>query len=258
MKWPEELVLVRHDVSRFNVLKEIKAADPLYQEFRIAFESDPDSEETVKLARMVAKVFSLGVSDPETLLLHEESPLAETVGRKLRIIHGKSVPDIIFVSPYKRTRFTLAGLIRGWPELNDVKIFEDERIREQEHGIATLFNDWRVFYTLYPEQRKFAEMQGSYWYRYPQGESVPDVRERVRSWVSTVVRDFAGKKVLAVTHHLCILAIRANLERMSAEQFIEVDKHDKPHNCSVTTYRGNPNKGSNGKLELVQYNQVLY
>ena len=34
-----------------------------------------------------------------------------------------------------------------------VKIIEDERIREQEHGLSSIYNDWRVFFTLHPEQK---------------------------------------------------------------------------------------------------------
>ena len=55
---------------------------------------------------------------------------------------------------------------------------------------------------------------------------------------------------MAITHHLTILATRANFERLSPEEFLHLDKHDKPLNCGVTRYIGNPNLGSRGKLVL--------
>jgi hypothetical protein len=63
---------------------------------------------------------------------------------------------------------------------------------------------------------------------------------------------------MAVTHHLSILALRANLERFGAPEFQRLDNEEKPINCGVTIYRGNPNAGEDGHLELDRYNQKLY
>jgi broad specificity phosphatase PhoE len=76
-------------------------------------------------------------------------------------------------------------------------------------------------------------------------------------WVNTLIREYAGKRVLAVTHHLTILAIRAQLERLGPEEFIALDRNEKPINCGVTIYRGDPNQGEDGRLILAQYNQKL-
>ncbi|MFZ2038820.1 MAG: hypothetical protein WAV11_02695 [Minisyncoccia bacterium] len=76
--------------------------------------------------------------------------------------------------------------------------------------------------------------------------------------MTTVVRDFPEKFVFCVSHHLDILSIRANLERWSAEQFIKVDNEDKPINCGVTAYCGNPKKGKEGRFELQYYNRKFY
>ena len=64
--------------------------------------------------------------------------------------------------------------------------------------------------------------------------------------------------MLAITHHLNILATRANLERLNAEQFETVDEKEKPINCGVTIYRGHSKKGTNGKLVLEAYNEKLF
>jgi broad specificity phosphatase PhoE len=258
MKWPELLLLIRHDISEYNILKEKKEKSVIYQEFLQSYDKDWQSNETKELVEQVLSELKLGLGDASTPLLDSEAKRAEEVGKNLRERYGDELPDIIFVSPYKRTVATLQGIMRGWPELESVKIVEEERIRELEHGLALVYSDWRIMNVFHPEQKTLRAFEGSYWYRYPQGENIPDVRERNRSWMKTLTRDFAGKRILAVTHHLNILALRANLERWDADTFLHTDETDKPSNCSVTTYRGNPNKGAAGRFELEQYNECLY
>ncbi len=255
MKWPKLLTLVRHDTSAYNALIKQKQNSVVFQDFIAAFKDDKTSQQTVALAKQVQEMFSLGVGDADT-------PLADTEGRQayetgVALSKGQT-PNIIFVSPYARTWCTLEHITRGWPALKKVRIVEDERIREQEHGLALLYNDWRVFHTLHPEQAALYELEGPYWYRYPQGENKPDVRQRIRSWFDALVRDYVEQNVFVVTHHLTILAIRANLERLTAKQFIHLDQCDKPINCGVTTYAGDQTKGRNGKLVLQSYNAKLY
>ena len=124
--------------------------------------------------------------------------------------------------------------------------------------MALLYNDWRVFVSLYPEQAELRNIQGKYWYRYPQGENIPEVRERIRSWLTTLVRDYQNKKVMAITHNMTILALRANVERLSADEFLRLDSKDRPINCGVTIYRGTPDQGKDGTLVLETYNEKLY
>jgi len=255
MKWPEYIVLVRHDVSAYNQLKITRTSNPDYQKFLEYFEKDPICSKTKAMAEEMGKIYSLSQGDHDTPLANE-GVQAKKVGENLK--KELELPDVIYLSPYLRTRETLKKLIEGWPELADVKVVEDERIREQEHGLATIFNDWKVFYTLYPEQKKLHDLSGDYWYRWPQGENVPDVRLRIRSWLDTLVRDYSEQKVLVVTHHLTILSLRAALERLSADDFIELNENNKPLNAGVTIYRGDPKKGKDGKLILESYNKKLY
>jgi broad specificity phosphatase PhoE len=256
MKWPETLSLIRHDTSAYNVLKPQKNASPLYQEFIKAYDKNPDSDESHRLALEVKGQFSLTCADHDTPLAQGSGIQAEIMAKNLK--KRIDLPDIIFVSPYQRTKSTLEMMIKGWPELKKVKTVMEERITEQDHGLALLYNDWRVFNVFYPDQRDLFNRQGNYRYRYPQGENIPDVRERLRSWMNTVTRDYKEENVLAVTHHLSILAFRANLERLSEDEFLKLDKDEKPINCGVTIYRGKPNEGKDGHLVLVDYNVKLY
>lgn len=102
------------------------------------------------------------------------------------------------------------------------------------------------------------KLEGDYEYRFLNGENKADVRDRVRSFLTTLIRENAGQNVLVVSHHLTLLSLRSNLERWGREKFIETDRNDKPINCGVTIYRGNSEQGNDGKLILEGYNQKLY
>ena len=256
MKWPKYIMLVRHDKSAYNILKEQKERDPTYQKFLRAYERNWRSWRTRRLARKAHKKFALNVSDARTPLLAGAGQDAMAVGMALQ--HAIEPPDVILVSPYKRTMDTLTNLVRGWPELANVRTYEDGRLREQEHGLVSLYNDRRLFFVFHPEQRELYELEGPYWYRYPQGENVPDVRARAHSLTSTLIREFFEKNVLVVSHHLNILAMIANLRRLNDKEFLRLDKEEKPINCGVTLFRGYAARGRDGKLEMVFYNKKFY
>lgn len=256
MKWPKILALVRHGQSAYNVLRAQKEADPLFQQFRKAFEKDHRSAEARDLAVQVTEKFALGISDYNTPLTAEGVRQAKETGMGLSGLIP--IPDIVFVSPYHRAKETFQHIKEEWGSAMQAKLVLDDRIREQEHGLSLLYNDWRVFQTLHPEQKDFYKMMGPYWYQFPQGESVSEVRDRVRLFIEMLIRECAGKNVLVVTHHLTILSIRANMERLSSEEFIHFDEHEKPINCGVTVYEGKPDLGTNGKLQLLRYNECLW
>jgi broad specificity phosphatase PhoE len=248
-------MLIRHDMSDYNILKEQKEKDKTYQKFLRAYERNWQSWWTRHLARKAQKKFALDVSDACTPLVDKTGKDAMAVGAALR--NEFDLPDVILVSPYKRTLCTLENLMKGWPELNNVPVYEEERIREQEHGELLLYNDRKVFFALHPLQRELYEQEGPYRYCYPQGENVPRVRERANSITGTLIR-FAGKNVLIVSHHLNILSMIANFRRLGEKEFLRLDKEEKPINCGVTLFRGHPDRGKDGKLELVFYNRKYY
>ncbi len=197
MKWPNTITVVRHGQSAYNELKELKNADPLYCDFKKAHNRrHKDPEIARKIAQQLIKdgKFILGTGDHDTKLTERGGHQAEITGSRLSEIID--VPDVIFVSPYIRTGQTLARMALGWPELAAVKTVEEERMREQEHGLTLLYNDWRIFNVIHPEQEMLRDLQGPYWYRYPQGENVPDLRERHRSLTGTFTRDYQNQNVL--------------------------------------------------------------
>lgn len=255
MKWPASTTVIRHDVSKYNVLWELKAKSELYQDFKREFEKDWTSVRCYELALQVKEELALPYSNKDTPLVEVQSDRAYYTGCSLEDRDEK--PDVIFVSPFLRTKQTFEAIKRGYPALADVRFYYDERIREQDYGIAELYNDWRVFHVLHPDQKRLYDQKGDYWYQYPQGESRTQVRDRARSFATTLTRDFHNKKVMVFTHHLWLLAFVANMERWDDVQFENINQTDKPLNCGVTTFRGIPNYGSNGKFFLESYNQDL-
>lgn len=257
MKWPTSITLIRHEQSAYNELRGCKKNDALYQEFKAAFTVDHRSLKTRWLAEEVNKKFSLGVSDYETPLTPSGEICAFQTGQSIRLNHDHPLPNVVLVSPYVRTQQTYEHLRIGWPELRSIPVVYDDRIREQEHGLSLLYNDWRVFHVFHPEQKQLYDLMGPYWYQYPQGESVPQVRDRVRSIINTLIREYVGMHVFIITHHLTILSFRANFERLSAQEFVRLDEKKKSVNGGLTLYRGDPHRGGNGKLELVYYNRSI-
>ena len=258
MKWPSSITLVRHGESQYNELRRRKEQDPRYLLFKRLFDEDPQSSECRNLAEEMWKKFVLNASDYNTPLTDTGHSQAKRTGAKMpNIIHEQ--PDAIIVSPYRRTRETFDDMeSAAWPLIRSDRRIYDDRIREQEHGLSLIYNDWRIFQVFHPEQHALQKLQGPYWYQYPQGESVSQVRDRIRSFTSTLIREYAGKHVMLVTHHLTILSIRANFERLLPEEFIRLDEKEKPRNCSVTIYRCNPDRGADGKLELNCYNKCFW
>lgn len=257
MKWPSSITFIRHGQSAYNILKAQKQADPVYQEFIKAFTRDHRSKETRRLAAIISARYQSKTGDAKTPLTKAGIQQARITGTN--ILGYATAPDVVFVSPYKRTNDTFEHIAHG-AKLNSksYQIVADNRIREQEHGLSLLYSDWRVFQTMHPEQKLLHDKQGAYWYQYPQGESVSMVQDRIRSFNDMLIREYAGANVWVISHHLTKLSFRANIERWSPAEFIRVDNNEKPVNCGVTIYTGNPKAGKNGKLELKHYNLKLY
>lgn len=251
MTGPENLIIVRHAVSAYNDSKTRREQNPDYQAFRKAYETDWQSEETKRLAEKMRKVLVLPGTEADTLVKEDLSWQPEAVGKSLK--EKTALPDLIIVSPYVRTVQTYERMTRGWKELLRVPTILDPRIREREHGVMPTYGDKRIFFTFNPEERELFE-SGEYEYRYPGGENIEDVKVRVESWLEDLIKDHAGKRILAITHHETILVKRMAIEGLGKEDFLRIDKEDKPINCGVTTYQNN---GENG-LELVSYNQKLF
>ncbi len=263
--WPDELHLVRHGESEYNILKALKAVDPMYQEFKAEYEKwdrrmkasknwldELPHKKLIDLARQVNGKYSLGCSDPDTKLTAYGVWQAQQTGKTL--VDIIEPPDVVFCSPYERTKQTFENVAMFCPQLKTAKFYEEDRIRELEHGLATVYNDWRVFHVFHPEQKVLFDITGSYDYCFPNGENIARGRDRIRRWFDKLVREFAGKKVWAFSHHLTILTIVGLYDHWDRDTFIEWDKNRVPPNLSVTTFCST----NTGKPKLTEYGKVHY
>lgn len=104
--------------------------------------------------------FALKTNDYETHLTDTGAEQSRAIGKYLKT--AIPCPDVILVSPYFRTRHTLWRMRENWQKLKEVIAFSDDRIREQEHGLALLYNDEKIFHTFHPEQKMLYDLMGHY------------------------------------------------------------------------------------------------
>lgn len=133
--------------------------------------------------------------------------------------------SLLYRSPYQRTRQTMDHLVKGAGlDLDDVRIFEDPRLREVDTG-----------YEDYESQQKKRDQFGWFYYRYAGGESPADCFDRVATFLDTFYRQIERKGAtsgLIVSHGLTIRCIVMRFLHLSIEEFESLRN---PDNCDVIT-----------------------
>lgn len=249
-KWPDNLYLIRHGQSRRNVDREAAKATGAHADF------------------------SKGIRDQDTPLTPVGEMQALSVGVELRKRHPHAGTferpiEVLYISPYLRTRQTANKIIEGLGYTPKHVIY-DERIREIEFGLLDGLSREGIA-AKYPEELRRREREGKYWYRAPGGESRPDVKIRIRSFLDTLVRDCRGLNVAVVCHSVIVLSFRATLEKWQEDDYLQVDKEDDVKNASLTHYRYEvvgkrpaPSREEkwaeydHKKLVLKEYNSIFY
>lgn len=233
-KWPDNLLIVRHGRSKRN----------------------HDREEAKAKGQHVD--FSDGVRDQDTPLVAVGSMQCLALGVELskRFPAGSHYPprpiDRIYVSPYLRTRQTMKEVIKGLGY--EPQIVVDERIREIEFGLLDGLTRQGVE-AKYPEEVKRRAKEGKYFYRPPGGESRPDVKIRLRSFIDTLVRDCMGLNVVVICHSVVVLGFRALIEKWGEDEYLQVDRENDVKNASLTHYAFDTDLR---KLRLMEYNSIFY
>ena len=152
--------------------------------------------------------------------------------------------DRYYASPYVRTRETAALL-----NLPHAEWRLDQRLRERDWGEISSM-PFKEFETKHPQNHFLKKIDALYW-RPPGGESIADVRLRVRSIFDTLHRECEGQSVILVTHGEFMSAARAGVQYLSDEEWLEADENKayKIHNTHLFHYsRRDPfNNGKIGK-----------
>src|SRR4051812_2706720 len=132
---------------------------------------------------------------------------------------------LAYCSPFRRARETMAGLLEGAGlDAASVRIFEDPRLREVEHGYVDL-----------GPQEDLRRAHGWFYYRFHGGESPADCYDRTSGFLDGLMRQAERKKAdraLVVTHSLTIRCFVMRFLHLSVEQF---DAMHGPDNCEVVT-----------------------
>lgn len=132
---------------------------------------------------------------------------------------------LIYCSPFRRARQTLEGLLDGAQVPRDsVRVFEDPRLREVEHGYSDV-----------DDQEELRQTHGWFYYRFSGGESPADCYDRSSSFLESLMRQVERKKAskaVVVTHSLTIRCFVMRFLHLTVEQF---DSMSGIGNCKVIT-----------------------
>ena len=81
---------------------------------------------------------------------------------------------------------------------------------------------------------------------------------RLRSFVDTLGREFAGERVVIVSHQVVIMVFRYLLERLTEAEVLAIDRAAEVANCSITSYELDPDAGPRGGMRIVAFNDVRH
>merc|ERR1712039_596555 len=151
--------------------------------------------------------------------------------RLLKLLRTESVK--FTVSPYTRTRETLNGILQAWgAEASSIKVREDVRIREQEFGNF----DCEDMTPYFKEKKKF----GSFYYRFPDGESPADCYDRASTFWESVYRSWEDNEAdnqVIVSHGMMILVVVMRLFKLKISEF---DSFASLTNCEFVVLEREP------------------
>ena len=187
--------------------------------------------------------------DPDTPLSDNGIAQARALGRHLAAADADERPDVVLGSPYVRAASTMEHVLEDWPDAPAP--VHDERLRERDLGLFDGFTGQGIRDT-YPEEAERRAAMGKFYYRPPGGESWTDVVLRIRSLLTDIRAEHAGRRVWVFSHQAVIMSFRYLLENLTEEELLRTDGEQPLGNCSLTTYRAT----DEGRLELVSYGAV--
>ena len=132
---------------------------------------------------------------------------------------------LTYCSPFRRTRETLACVLDGAGVLGEkVRVYEDPRLREVEHGYEDV-----------AAQDSLRRTHGWFYYRFRDGESPADCYDRTSGFLESLMRQVErkqAKRTLVVTHSLTIRCFVMRFLHLTVEQF---ELMASPANADVIT-----------------------
>jgi broad specificity phosphatase PhoE len=205
---PAQLWLVRHGQSTGNVAR--------------------DEAEAAGLDRI-----DIAERDMDVALSELGREQAAAFGRWLAGCPKAELPTVVFSSPYRRAVET-AQIALPACRL-DLPLHLDERLRDRDLGVLDRLTV-RGIAASYPEQAELRRHVGKFYHRPPGGESWTDVLLRLRSFLTTLVVEYAGERVLVFTHDVVVLLFRYLLEGLDERTVLEIGRADPVANAGLTAF----------------------
>lgn len=127
---------------------------------------------------------------------------ADFTGEKLnKILKRNKV--VIWISPFKRTRQTTAGIISKLKNI-EYEIFEDPRLVEQDFGDFDFqfYDKWEEIspHSRYINKKRYEDKTGRFFARLENGENMLDVYNRMALFTTTRLEKSKYKDNVIVTH----------------------------------------------------------
>jgi len=130
--------------------------------------------------------------------------------------------DLIICSPLKRTKHTMELV-----NVNNIPVIYDERLIERDGGKLTL--------TKHDNDYFYKEYYNFYSTKYVEGlETLPQLFERVHSFLDEIKGKYKDKNILLVTHGAVARAIQFYFEEMPADGMLLKVKGQE--NCEIKEY----------------------
>ena len=119
---------------------------------------------------------------------------------------------LVYSSPFQRARETMAGILAGAQmKAGAVRVFEDPRLREVDHGYVDVEG-----------QEQMRRTHGWFYYRFNGGESPADCYDRTSAFLESLMRQAVRKRarrVVVVTHGLTIRCFVMRFLHLKVEDF---------------------------------------
>jgi len=218
MKYPTDLVLVRHGQSEGNLAKHFaKLGDDSYW-----------TEELKHRHTSKYRLTELGIEQSKLTGKWLKENISETFDR-------------YYTSEYLRAKETAAYL-----NFEGAEWFSEFYLREQDMGNMEEFEQNIEHEENYNREidRKSID---AFYYAPPGGESIANCCLRVDVWLDNLRKSCSGQTVIAVCHGNILKAIRIRLEHLRQEDWIKIKNHDIhyiSYNCQIVHYsRRDPNTG---------------
>lgn len=280
------ITFVRHLESKYNEYKELIKNNPIYQQFI----EEKNIEKKSELAEQLATNFFQNVGiDYETELStlgHQQGEKIWKIYAKLIAQHPELFPDIIYVSPYLRTRLTthyflkdIQGLdidfekLTNEDKLEDLIIWTfqgkefaikiDERIRERDHGsnvVPSFIREFKQEKNWYRSLLNKQQNEQVHYFTAPEwGESQVQTNARAKLFWKDIFAKEEYKNILVFSHHLTIIGTLLSIFGGSFQTFYKLNELRKPANGSLTILSQIPKteKGSENKFRIAGYNLSL-